>query len=352
MFIFDAHLDLSMNAMEWNRDLKCSLKELNKREQNLADKPDRGNATVTFPEMRKGNIGLCVGTLIARYVKPDSIIPGWFSQEQAWAQVQGQLAWYKAMENDGQLKSIKNPKELIEHILHWKKGNAPIGYVLSLEGADSIIDVNHLEKLHEQGLRAVGLSHYGPGVHAFGTDSEGDLPQKGKDLLKKIDELGIILDVTHLSDKCFYQALEIFKGPVWASHHLCRSLTPHNRQLSDEMIRVLLERDAVIGMALDAWMIVPSWERGVSTPKSMGVNIDSVINHVQHIAQLAGTTKNIMIGSDLDGAFGTEQTPIEIKSIANLQDFIPAISHRGFTETDIEGIMWKNGVNFLKNNLK
>jgi membrane dipeptidase len=352
MFVFDAHLDLSMNAMEWNRDLRCSLQELNKREQNLTDKPDRGNATVTFPEMRKGDVGLCVGTLIARYVKPDSLIPGWFSQEQAWAQVQGQLAWYKAMENDGQLKSIKNQKELIEHILHWEKGNAPIGYVLSIEGADSILDPGHLEKLHEQGLRAIGLSHYGPGIHAFGTDSEGDLPQKGKDLLKKIDELGIILDVTHLSDKCFYQALEIFKGPVWASHHLCRSLTPHNRQLSDDMIRVLLERDAVIGMALDSWMIVPDWKRGVSTPESMGVNLDSVMNHVQHIAHLAGSTKNIMIGSDLDGAFGTEQTPIEIKSIANLQDFIPALSHRGFTQTDIEGIMWKNGVNFLKNNLK
>lgn len=352
MLVFDAHLDLSMNAMEWNRDLRLPLAELNAREYGMTDKPDRAKATVSFPEMHKGNIALAVGTLIARYVKPDSEIPGWFSQEQAWAQIQGQLAWYKTMENTGHLKPILNQKDLIEHILHWEKDKSPIGYVLSLEGADSIIDVHHLEKLHAQGLRAIGLSHYGPGVHAFGTDSEGDLPQKGKDLLKKIEELGIILDVTHLSDKCFYQALDIFNGPVWASHHLCRSLSPHNRQLSDEMIGLLLERDAVIGMALDAWMVVPGWIRGESTPESMGVNIDSVINHVQHIADLAGSTKNIMIGSDLDGAFGTEQTPIEIQSIANLQNFIPVLNKRGFTETDIEGIMWQNGVNFLKKHLK
>jgi membrane dipeptidase len=118
------------------------------------------------------------------------------------------------------------------------------------------------------------------------------------------------------------------------------------------MIGLLLERDAVIGMALDAWMVVPGWIRGESTPESMGVNIDSVINHVKHIAELAGSTKNIMIGSDLDGAFGTEQTPTEIKSIANLQNFLPALKKRGFTESNIEGIMWQNGVNFLKKHLK
>jgi len=353
MFVFDAHLDLSMNAMEWNRDLRCSLEELNQREKKLNDKPDRGNATVSFPEMRKGNIGLCVGTLIARFVKPNSSIPGWFSQEQAWAQVQGQLAWYNAMEADGQLIQINNSTSLRSHLTKWDEDlKTPLGYILSLEGADSVISPENLELLYCKGLRAIGLSHYGPGVHAFGTDSEGDLPQKGKDLLKKIEELGIVLDVTHLSDKCFYQALEIFQGPVWASHHLCRNITPHNRQLSDEMIKILLERNAVIGMAFDNWMVVPNWERGVSTPESLNVSLDKVIDHLCYIADIAGSTKNLMIGSDLDGAFGTEQTPIEIKSIAHLQDFVPALKKRGFPLEDIEGIMSKNGINFLLNNLK
>lgn len=355
MLIFDAHLDLSMNAMEWNRDLRLPLAELNLRESNMTDKPDRGKATVSFPEMRKGNVGICVGTLIARYVKPGSEIPGWLSQEQAWAQVQGQMAWYRTMENSGELNPICNATELAKHIENWKSANstnAAIGYIKSLEGADSVISPEYLEILHSQGLRAIGMSHYGPGVYAFGTDSEGDLPQKGKELLKKIDELGMILDVTHLSDKCFYQALEIFKGPVWASHHLCRSLTPHNRQLSDEMISILLERNAVIGLALDAWMITPNWIRGESTPEGANVDLDKVIDHVKHISDLAGSTRNIMIGSDLDGAFGTEQTPIEIKSIANLQNFIPSLTKRGFSNSDIEGIMWKNGIEFLLKNLK
>src|SRR5260370_14617569 len=102
MLIFDAHLDLAMNAMEWNRDFTRPLEEIRKREGGLKDKPDRGHGTVCFPEMRRGKVGLCVATQIGRFVTPDLPRPGWFSQEQAWAQTQGQLAWYRAMEEAGE----------------------------------------------------------------------------------------------------------------------------------------------------------------------------------------------------------------------------------------------------------
>ena len=103
MFIVDAHLDLSMNAMEWNRDLRSPIADIRAREKGMTDKPDRGNGTVCFPELRKGNIGLVVATQIARFVSPDNPLPGWHSPEQAWAQTQGQLAWYRAMEEAGEL---------------------------------------------------------------------------------------------------------------------------------------------------------------------------------------------------------------------------------------------------------
>ncbi len=105
--IFDAHLDLSMNAMEWNRDLTQTVMHIREREKGMNDKPDRGNGTVSLPEMRKGKIGICVATLIARFVKPGSPLPGWNSQEQAWAQTQGQLAWYKTMEDAGEMTTNK-----------------------------------------------------------------------------------------------------------------------------------------------------------------------------------------------------------------------------------------------------
>src|SRR6478672_3555487 len=116
MLIFDAHLDLSMNALEWNRDLTRPVAEINEREKGMNDKPDRGKATVSLPELRKGNIGLVVATQIARYVAPDNSLPGWHSLEQAWAQTQGQLAWYKAMENAGEMVQVNDLASLKKHL--------------------------------------------------------------------------------------------------------------------------------------------------------------------------------------------------------------------------------------------
>ena len=220
MFIFDAHLDLSMNALEWNRDLTWDIEAIRKSEQGITDKPDRGKNTVTLGEMRKGNIGICVATQIARDVKPKSDLPGWNSPHQAWAQTQGQLAWYKAMEEIGEMISITNLEQLNRHLELWKTPNPkfPIGYILSLEGADSIITIDHLEKSYAQGLRAIGPAHYGPGTYAHGTNSEGGIGQKGKELLKKIESLNLILDATHLCDESFWETMKYYDGPVWASH--------------------------------------------------------------------------------------------------------------------------------------
>ena len=353
MFIVDAHLDLSMNALEWNRDLRLPLATINQREQGLTDKPDRGNALVSLPELRKGHIGLVVATQIARYVAPDNPLPGWHSPQQAWAQTQGQLAWYKAMEQAGEMIQINNLHALEAHLWQWSDDNTidsnlPIGYILSLEGADSIIDISYLEQAYQQGLRAIGPAHYGPGRYAQGTDATGKMSQAGLELLKEMERLNIILDATHLCDDSFWQAINHFNGAVWASHNNCRALVNHNRQFSDEQIKELISRGAVIGMALDAWMMVPNWVRGESNPKGMNCNLEAAINHVDHICQLAGNTLHVGIGTDLDGAFGREQCPYDMETIADLQKIPRLLSKRGYTQTDIENLMHGNWLRFLR----
>jgi len=351
-FIADMHLDLSMNALEWNRDLRESIQEINRREAGMNDKPDRGNTTVSFGELRKGNIGLVVATQIARYVAPDNPLPGWNSPEQAWAQTQGQLAWYKAMEEDGQMTMIRTKEELDAHLALWADGEPndkkPIGYLLSIEGADSFVTVEYVEKAYHYGLRAVGPAHYGPGRYANGTDSSGKLNEQGKVLLRKMESLGMILDVTHLNDDAFWHALELYGGSVWASHNNCRALVNHNRQFSDEMIRALIERDAVIGLALDAWMMVPDWVRGKSTPLSTNCKLEIMADNADHICQIAGNTKHIAIGSDLDGAFGTEQCPYDLKTIADLQKIPEILRKRGYSDDDIQAMGNGNVVRFLR----
>ncbi|MCE7056825.1 membrane dipeptidase [Algoriphagus sp. AGSA1] len=352
MFTIDAHLDLSMNALEWNRDLTLPVSEINAREKGLNDKPDRGNAVVSLPALREGNIGLVVATQIARYVAPGNSLPGWHSPEQAWAQTQGQLAWYLAMAQKGEMVQIRDLVELDAHVALWENGedNAvkPVGFILSLEGADSIVSVDYLEKAYESGLRALGPAHYGPGRYAHGTDASAPLSKEGKALIRKMDELGIILDATHLCDLAFWDALEIHNGPVWASHNNCRALVDHNRQFSDEMIKALIDRGAVIGAAMDAWMLSPGWERGKSTPQERGVTLETVLDHMDHICQIAGNANHIGIGSDLDGAFGTEQSPADLKTITDLNTIPDLLRKRGYSEQDVHKIMYGNWLKFIR----
>lgn len=358
MFTIDAHLDLAMNALEWNRDLTRPLQEIRAREARLTDKPDRARGTVCFPEMRRGEIGLCVATQIARHVKPSNLLPGWHSPDQAWAQTQGQLAWYRAMEDRGELVSIRDRAGLDAHVARWtsaspeSRASLPIGYLLSLEGADSIVTIRHLERAWESGLRAVGPAHYGPGTYAQGTDATGGIGIKGRELLKEMDRLGMILDATHLCDDSFFEALDVFQGPVWASHNNVRHLVNHNRQFSDEQIRLLISRGAVIGGALDAWMMVPGWVRGQSTPGGMGCSLSTLIQHFDHICQLAGNASHIGLGTDLDGAFGREQSPADLESIADLSRYPELLRARSYGPADIEGIMHGNFLRFLRGALR
>jgi membrane dipeptidase len=349
VLIVDAHLDLAMNALEWNRDLTRPIDEIRQREQGLTDRPDRGRGTVSFPEMRRGDVRLCVATQIARYVAHGNPLPGWHSPDQAWAMTQGQLAWYRAMEERGELVQIRDLDGLerfIGHVHHAEK--VGIGYVLSLEGADSIMTMRHLERAYADGLRAVGPAHYGPGTYAQGTAACGGLGNRGRELLREMERLGMILDVTHLCDDSLREALDHFHGYMWASHSNCRALVPHDRQFTDDQLRELIQRDAVIGAAFDAWMLVPGWVRGQTTPDRAGVTLDTVIDHIDHVCQIAGSARHCMIGSDLDGAFGREQGPTDIATIADLARLPARLAARGYSEEEVRGIAHGNFLRFLR----
>jgi membrane dipeptidase len=354
MFIMDAHLDLAMNAMEWNRNLRQTVDQLRDREKGLTDKPDRERNVVSLPALREGKIGLVVATQIARYVRKGSPLPGWHSPEQAWAQSQGQLAWYGAMVDQEEMIQIVDKASLETQVKTWlddstADADKPVGFILSLEGADSLVNISYLEKAYTYGLRALGPAHYGEGRYAGGTGTEDGFSEAGKSLLKEMDSLHMILDVTHLTDVGFSEAMDIYKGPVWASHHNCRTLVKNQRQLTDDQIRILIERGAVIGGVLDAWMLADGWIRGVSLPRAMGVNLDRLIDHYDHICQIAGNADHIAIGSDLDGAFGTEQSPYDLNSIADLQKLPALLTLRGYAAEDIQKILHGNWLRFLRN---
>ena len=356
MFLIDAHLDISTNAIEWNRDYRMSVTDIRKSEEAMTDKIDRGRGTVSLPELRKGNIGLVVATQLARFNQSNGNLPGagWNSPHQAWAMSQAQLAWYQAMEAEGEMIQINNLISLEQHIQMWMdetKSNSekPVGYILSLEGADSLINLSYLEKAYQYGLRVIGPAHYSTGRYASGTGTTDGFTSLGKDLLKEMSALNMILDVTHLTDKGFSEAMDLFDGHLWASHHNCRSLAPNQRQLSDEQISILIDRKAVIGGCFDAWMMKPDFIARKSNPAAFGIKIETIIDHYDHICQMAGNSLHCAIGSDLDGTYGTEQSPMDLDTIGDLQNLEGLLSQRGYNKADIENIFYKNWLRFLRN---
>ena len=228
----------------------------------------------------------------------------------------------------------------------------PIGYLLSLEGADSILSWRHLEKSRADGLIALGPVHYGPGVYGHGTDDQGELTAKGRELLKEMERLGIILDVTHLCDESFWDALGHYSGPLWASHHNCRALANWNRQLTDEQIKAIIDRGAVIGMAFDAIMMVHGWTHRRSKAQDFNLKLEKICEHIDHVCQIAGNAKHVGIGTDLDGGYGTEQTPMDLDSIADLHSLVAPLTARGYSPDDMDGIFSGNFLRFLVERLR
>ena len=357
--IIDSHLDLAWNALGWDRDLTLPLAELNAAEAGLCDSDARGRATTCWPELRKAGVAVCLATVLAR-VKPD-VPPGDRQRRRciddghpaaAHATAQGQLAVYRLLESQGEIAFLRTADELRRHWRRWQSPHddkPPLGIILAMEGADPIVSPRQCESWWQDGLRSLSLAHYGRSRYAVGSGIEGPLTAEGRELLAEMERVGMILDVTHLSEPGFTEALELFGGPVMASHNNCRTLVPGDRQFSDEQVRRLVERDTVIGVALDAWMLHPGWQKG-RTPRD-AVRIDTVCDHLDHICQLAGDCRHAAIGSDLDGGYGTEQTPAGLDSIADLQKLGEILARRGYSDEDIDAVFHGNWLRFFERHL-
>jgi membrane dipeptidase len=355
MQLVDAHLDLAMNALVLNRDLTKSAHDTRADEAGMTEK-GRAASTTGFPDLRKAEIGLCLATVLARVNPAGTAALDFRTHEIAHAHAQGELALYREFERQGRMQMITSREALAHHVemLHGLPGGpipdeTPLGFVLLMEGADPIVGPDRAEQWWRDGLRVVGLAHYGPSAYAFGTDSAGPLTAKGRALVAEMDRLGMILDASHLTDESFHEALDRFHGPVLASHSNCRALVPGDRQLDDGMIRRLADRGGVIGAVCDAWMLEPGWVRGESRPDN--VTIATVVDHIDHVCQVTGSARYAAIGSDLDGGYGTEQTPNDLDTIADLQAIPRLLAQRGYTDEDVSRIMHGNWIRFLGDHL-
>ncbi len=345
--LVDSHLDLAENVTLFGRDLTLSAAEI-----RTIEKRTTRQATVSLPELERGGIAVVFATVTAGFLaadvgedfEPRSAI--YHTPEEAEAQALTQIKQYERWDKQGRVRLLKSVNDLDHHLQLWQKDRKP-GLVMLMEGADPIVYVRDLPRWWQRGLRMIGLTfgdtNYGIGVRGGSpTFKRGGLTSEGFELLGHMAELGFIWDISHLAEEGIWQGLDLKFPRVCASHANARALTPTDRHLSDDVIRAVAKRDGVMGLVLYNGFLEPRWKQD----KSISVTLNEHLRrHANYMANLSGWN-HIGIGSDLDGGFGLEESPLEIDTVADLYKVGSVVPVE-----DREAVLSTNWLNFLRSSL-
>lgn len=347
MFIVDAHLDLAYNAIVKGRDPRLGVARIRANEQP----PGKDVATVGLPEMRQAGVGLIFATI---FVSPAStpferepIAHSYETPQQAHQLAREQLDYYRRLvDEDETLRLVTDVAGLEAVAKSHTGGETPLlGIVLLMEGADCIREPAEAEWWHERGVRLIGPAwddtRYCAGAWR---DSKQGLSKDGYALLEVMAGLGMILDLTHMSEVATFQALDAYAGPVVATHANARAIVPTERQLSDRQLRLIGERDGMVGAVLANFFLLAGYVRG----RKESVPISQLAAHIDHVCQVIGDARHAGLGTDLDGGFGQRDIPDPLDSIADLPLIGAALRERGYSEADVAGIMGGNWVELLR----
>ncbi|HEX6544335.1 MAG TPA: membrane dipeptidase [Ktedonobacterales bacterium] len=344
MFIVDAHEDIASNVLRHGRDVRRSVAETREIERTASREPGKYSpetAMIGLPDLRRGGVGLVFATIFVMPGEPEAMVDDGLAQLRYYAGLAESTPGVRIIGDGGALQRLR---------IDWQAAptpaERPVGFTLLLEGADPLRDPSELAAWHAEGLRIVGPAWRGT-RYAGGTGMPGGLTDLGRSLLREMESLGMILDISHLAEQSVWEALDAFSGVVIATHANCREYVPTDRQLSDETIRALAERDGVIGAVLHNAFLVGGYQRGSGVP----VHLDAVVQHIDRVCQVTGSALHSAIGSDFDGGAGVESTPVELDSVADLGRIGDALRDRGYSASDVEGILGGNWLRVLHRGL-
>ena len=363
MLIFDGDYPMANGALDMDRDLTLPIDQLRSAPVGVQKTRMIANSETmaTLPEMRRGEIAAALVKLVACVVRPAHDHGDHVSQEVAYAAAHGQLAYYRVLEAKGESRILKSREDFRAHMRTWSEtteyDELPVGMVVGMEGADAIVWPEQVHEWWGDGLRVVSLSHYGVSAysHGTGTGVSGGLFPAAQTLLREMESLGMILDVTHTSDESVRQELDIFSGPVIASHQNCRALVAGERQMPDDLLKRIIERGAVIGASMDTHMLSRDfeldWANGqahrASFPRD-AVTLEDLVDHIDYVCQMAGNSLHAAIGGDTDGQGGREGAPYEIETVADYQKIAGILDRRGYGQQDVENVMYRNWQRFYE----
>jgi membrane dipeptidase len=340
--IVDAHLDIAWNKFALNRDFFESVADKRSRE---GPRPAHGEgpAVVGFSELVAGNARVLFATLYVAQARPDR--HGWgkvyHTAEEAHDQAMEQMGYYALLAADPRVSIVTTRADLDQVV---SSPSPSIGLVILMEGADPIVTPEQTGEWFDAGVRVVGPA-WSQTRYSGGTRAPGPLTPLGRALMPELDRGGMILDTSHMAERSFFDALELFHGTVIASHSNCRVFVNTDRQLSDAMIKAILERDGVIGSVVYNRFLVDGWDKKASKD---AVGLSDVVRHMKHICDLAGNALHVGIGTDFDGGFGVDSVPREIDTVADLAKLGDALAAASFSDADVVNILGGNWLRLLR----
>ncbi len=335
--IVDGHLDLGANIVNLKRDYTQSAYAL--RGQSKVG----GQAMIGLPELLAGRVALCVGVI---FVYPASRVPPYMGayiparyetpdEAAAWGWIELEAIEALTVSSDN-FRIVKNTEDLDTVLATWEPHQPEdlrqIGIILGMEGADPIRDPAALQEWYDRGLRNVGLAWSGT-RYTGGSYEGGGLTDLGVELLAEMRRLGMLLDVAHLSEVAFWQALDHWDGPVVYSHGIARHYLPTERALSDDQVCALAARGGLVGIAAYNGFFEQN-RRGVVP------TLDDLVDAIEYVCNLTGSCDHVGIGSDADGGFGAEMAPVD--TVADLQQIPALLADRGYSTVEINAIMHRN----------
>ncbi|MBL8103720.1 MAG: dipeptidase [Anaerolineales bacterium] len=359
--IVDAHADIAYNMLKYERDYTRSAAETRRLEAGTQTVMDNQDSLLGWDDYQRGQVAVIFSTLFTlphRFRKSETEKQVYKNFDEAHRLYREQLLTYHRMTDTipDKFRLIASRSDLNLILDNWaspasQQTGHPVGMVVLMEGAEGIRHPSELDEWHDLGVRLIGPAWVGT-RYCGGWKEPGPLTDDGRELLAAMADYNFTLDLSHMDERAAIEALDRYRGPIVATHANCAVLMPNsnsNRHLSDRIIEGVIERDGAVGVVPFNSYLKVGWVSD-KNPRSE-VPLDVVVNHIDHICQLAGDSLHAGIGSDFDGGFGLQSVPPEIDTVADLQNLVSLLKARGYSETDVENILSGNWLARLKRNL-
>lgn len=353
-FIVDAHQDIAWNYFNNRRVFTLSAWKKRKVETNPVFLRRYGRCMSGLPEALLGRVAVIFSTIFvspawATIYDDEKIL--YHTDQEAYSLGMQQIEYYHRLAGQHErIELIHTQADLDAVLASWADDaelpDRRLGIVLLMEGADPIIEPAQLEEWYAAGLRIVGPA-WTKTRYSGGTKALGPLTDLGRELLDGMARFNMIVDLSHMAPEACYETLDRYEGPLLASHSnplRFRKDRP-DRNLPDDIIVRIAERDGVIGILPYNLFLVEGWQMG---DRKDAATMETVIAAIDYVCQLTGSARHVGIGSDADGGFGAESIPVGLETVTDLWEIGGALARRGYEAEDISAILSGNFLRVLR----